>query len=109
MPIDVHTLPVGNVERVFESIVCSIAVGATNKGNVNRDAIGTPKDPVFSGAGRGSATFERSACIGNGSVNGTQNGGVDKTHKNKGQKDVFEEEHDVEIRLLEKMSSSGIN
>ena len=52
---------------------------------------------VGSVAGLGGATFERSAYIGNGSV--------DRTQKSKGYKD-FEEEHDVEIKLLEKKSSS---
>lgn len=53
---------------------------------------------VGSVAGLGRATFGKSAYIGNG-------GSVDRTYKGKGYKDAPGEEHDVEIKLLEKKSS----
>jgi hypothetical protein len=48
-------------------------------------------------AGLGWSTFQRSAYI--------KNGSVDRTNESKGHKDLFGEEHDVEINLLGKKSS----
>jgi hypothetical protein len=56
---------------------------------------------VGSVAGLGCATFGRSAYV--------KNSNVDRTYKSKGYKDVFEEEHVVEIKLLEKKSFSRID
>jgi hypothetical protein len=82
-------------------MVCGIAVRLTTIGNSNLDAVENPKRVVGNVAGLSCATFRRSANI--------KNGSVDRTHKSKGYKNAFEEEHDVEIKLLEKKSLSRID
>jgi hypothetical protein len=59
------------------------------------NAVGSVKEMVGSVAGLGCSTFGRSA--GNG-------GSVDRTHKSKCYKDIFREEHDVEIKASRKES-----
>ena len=98
IPVAIQTLPLTNGGcRVFKSMVCVIAVLWPPIGNSNQDAIRTnPYAIVGNVAGLGradGATFGRIAY--------NRNGSVDTTHKSKSFQDVFEEEHDVEIVVMD--------